>query len=78
MEDEAKIIEAIVKSIIHPLVVKTALYDRHVDNRLPILVEIERIFEKKYEHSLFIQCDVESKVVTYDVDTAGLSVTCPW
>ena len=77
MED-AKIIEGILKSMIHPLVVKAALYDRHVDNRLPILVEIERIFETKYAHSLFIQCDVESKVVTYDVDTAGLSVTCPW
>ena len=46
MED-AKIIEGILKSMIHPLVVKAALYDRHVDNRLPILVEIERIFETK-------------------------------
>ncbi len=78
MEDKAEIMEKIVRDMIHPLVIKTVLYDRHVDNRLPILVEIERIFEKKYEHSLFIQCDVESKVVTYDVETAGLSVTCPW
>lgn len=68
----------ILENEIHPYVVKCILYDRHVENRLFLLTETERVFEEKYHSPLFIQCDVESQTVTYDIESLGVSVTLSW
>ena len=61
---------------IHPFVVSIALFDPHVERRLDILSDIEKVFESNYHHKLFIQCDVESRVMIYEINTARIHLRC--
>jgi hypothetical protein len=67
-------LSVILKEEIHPHVVSTILYDHHVENRLDMLTDVEKTFREKYHYKLFIQCDTESHVVSYDVESAGVFV----
>jgi hypothetical protein len=73
-----RIVKMILKTEIHPFIVSSALYDRHVEDRLTILTEVERAFEAQYHHPLFLHVDMESRVVTYEVETLGISLPCGW
>ena len=77
-EEEITMFETILENEIHPNVVKYVLYDRHVENRLSLLTQMERAFEEKYHCPLFIQCNVESLTNTYYIDSMGVSVTLSW
>ena len=72
------ILKAILTAEIHPFVVSAILYDHHVEDRLDMLTDVERLFEDQYHHALFIQCDVESQVVTYEVESVGICVSCEY
>jgi hypothetical protein len=72
------ILANILKEEIHPFVVSAILYDHHVEHRLYMLTEVERAFEEQYHHQLFIQCDVESRVVSYEVESEGVEVHCAY
>lgn len=69
-------LKTILTTEIHPFVVSAILYDNHVENRLDMLTDVERLFEDQYRHSLFIQCDVESHTVTYEIESMGICVSC--
>lgn len=73
-----RMLSTILKSEIHPFVVSSALYDRHVEDRLTILTEVERAFEAQYHHRLFLHVEMESHTVTYEVETLGISLHCGW
>jgi hypothetical protein len=73
-----RILSTILKKEIHPFVVSSALYDRHVEDRLVVLTEVEKAFEVQYHHRLFLHVDMESHVVTYEVETLGISLQCGW
>ena len=68
----------LIETELHPHVVKTILYDHHVVNRLDMLTHVEKVFEQEYGVELFIQCDVESRVVTYEVEQYDIVVECGW
>ena len=68
----------LIETELHPHVVKTILYDHHVENRLDMLTHVEKVFEQEYGVELFIQCDVESRVVTYEVEQYDIVVECGW
>ena len=68
----------LIEYTLHPSMVKTILYDHHIENRLDMLVDVERVFQQEHGVELFIQCDVESRVVTYDVEAYDVVVECGW
>lgn len=68
----------LIETELHPDVVKTILYDHHVENRLDMLVHVEKVFEREHGVDLFIQCDVENRVVTYEVEQYNVMVECAW
>ena len=72
------ILKMVLKTDIHPFVISCALYDRHVEDRLTILTDVEKAFEKQYHHPLFLQVDMEARVVSYEVATLGISLQCGW
>lgn len=72
--DHTQHLTALLEQEVHPFVIRAFLYDPFVEYRLGVLTAIESAFEEKYEHALLIQCDVESHVVTYEVETAGISL----
>ena len=73
-----RILRNLLVSEIHPFVVSSALYDRQVEYRLEILTDVEKAFQEQYGHRLFLQVDVESQVVRYEIESLGISVTCGW
>lgn len=73
-----RIVKQILKTEIHPYVVRHTLYDRHIEDRLPILIEVEKAFKEKYDLPLFLHVDMESCVVTYDVEALRISLQCGW
>ena len=68
----------ILKKEIHPIVTSTILYDRKVEDRLYMITDVEQTFNHKYHHRLFIQCDVESSTVSYEVESAGIDIVCEY
>lgn len=73
-----RIVKMILKREIHPFVVSSALYDHHVEDRLTLLTEVEKAFQEQYHHRLFLHVDMESHVVTYEVETLGITLSCGW
>ena len=71
----SQIVDAI-HSRIHPFFMETILVDRHVENRLKEMVDVEKNFKKEFGHSLFIQCDMECNLVVYDITSLGMIVSC--
>lgn len=73
-----RILKTILEKEIHPFVVTSALYDRQVENRLEILTDTEKAFQEQYGHSLFLQVDVESRLVRYEVESLGIGLQFSW
>ena len=73
-----RILSKILEKEIHPFVVSSALYDRHVEFRLTILREAEKAFKDQYHHPLYLHVNMESRVVEYEVETLGISVQYGW
>lgn len=63
---------------LHPNLVKTILYDLNVENRLDMLTDVETVFQREHGVELFIQCDVESRTVIYEVEAYDVVVECGW
>jgi hypothetical protein len=64
---------------VHPHVVRTILYDHEtVEHRLNLFLDIEIVFEQEHGVDLFIDCDVEGRVVFYEVEEWGILVECSW
>ncbi len=78
MSDVYHIESCLIKSV-HPHILRTLLYDdEQIENRLHLLVDVEIVFEKEYGYDLFIQCDVETHTVWYEVGELGLLLECSW
>ena len=73
-----RILKTILEKEIHPFVVNSALYDRQVENRLEILTDTEKAFQEQYGHRLFLQVDVESRLVRYEVESLGIGLQFSW
>ena len=73
-----RILLSYLERVLHPHVVRTILYDHHVENRLGMLVDVEKVFEREYGVELSIQCDVEERTVVYEIETYEISITCHW
>jgi hypothetical protein len=64
---------------VHPHVVRTILYDHDtVENRLNLLSDVEVVFEREHGVDLYIDCDVDSRTVYYEVEEWGVMVECSW
>jgi len=71
-------IESILIHSIHPHIVRTILYDHHIENRLNLLSDMEIVFESEHGIDLSIQCDVESRTMVYEVEGIGFIMECSW
>ena len=69
-------IESILIHSIHPHIVRTILYDHHIENRLNLLSDMEIVFESEHGIDLSIQCDVESRTMVYEVEGIGFIMEC--
>jgi hypothetical protein len=67
-----------VEHILHPRMIRTILYDRHVENRLDRIIDMERIFEEEYGMELFIQFNVEEKIVYYELEELQITLEISW
>lgn len=64
--------------VIHPHIMRTVMYDRHVEDRMDMLVHYERIFQEQYGAELFIQCDIEDSIMSYHVEELDIKLEIPW
>lgn len=71
-------IESILIHSIHPHIVRTILYDHHIENRLNLLSDMEIVFESEHGIDLSIQCDVETRTMVYEVEGIGFIMECSW
>lgn len=71
-------IESILIHSIHPHIVRTILYDHHIENRMNLLSDMEIVFESEHGIDLSIQCDVESRTMVYEVEGIGFIMECSW
>lgn len=71
-------IESILIHSIHPHIVRTILYDHHIENRLNLLSDMEIVFESEHGIDLSIQCDVETRTMVYEVERIGFIMECSW
>jgi hypothetical protein len=58
--------------------VKEVLYDRHIEYRLDQMVELERTCKRVLGLDLFIHCDMETRMVHYEVESVGFAVSLPF
>lgn len=72
----AEEVTTIIEKEIHPIFVETILFDRYIEYRLKEMVDIERFFQQKYGKHVFIQCDMESNVVHYEISSLDLIISC--
>jgi hypothetical protein len=61
---------------IHPLFQQIVLVDCHVENRLNEMTEIEKNFQKEFGHTLFLHCDMEDRLVHYEITSLDMTVSC--
>lgn len=66
------------KHVIHPHIMRTILYDHHVEDRMDMLVHYERIFQENYGTELFIQCDIDDWIISYHVDELNIKLEMSW
>jgi hypothetical protein len=71
-------IEALLVHTVHPQIVRTILYDHHMENRLNLLSDVEILVERDHGIDLSIQCDIESRTVVYEVEGMGFIMECSW
>ena len=64
-----------IQHVLHPRMVKEVLYDRHIEYRLAEMVELERTCKRVLGLDLFIHCDMEARLVHYEVESEGFEVS---
>ncbi len=71
-------IESLLVHTVHPHIVRTILYDHHMENRLNLLSDVEILVEREHGLDLSIQCDIETRTVVYEVERLGFIMECSW
>ncbi len=67
-----------IQQVLHPRMVKEVLYDRHIEYRLAEMVELERTCKRVLGLDLFIHCEMEARLVHYEVESEGFQVSLPF